>query len=365
MLFFIIMAACDKDNNNPTPEADPTTKTDGTDGTTDDGTAGPVVTTIDPLNNATDVSKNIVIKITFTEEMDGSTINASTFTVKQGTTEVAGTVAYASKVATFTPSVDLNANLVYKARISTEVKSMDGQNLASATEWSFTTRENTSEPLAVVDLGAAGNYVILAKTAINNTPTSSITGNMGLSPAATSYITGFSLTDATGYATSAQLTGKIYGADMADPTPINLTTAVESMITAYNDAAGRPSPDFTELGTGNIGGQTLSAGLYKWTNTVSVPTDLTISGGPNDVWIFQIAGDLRVSSAVNISLSGGAQAKNIFWQVGGEVTIGTTAQFKGIILSMTGVTLGTGASHNGRILAQTAVVLDGNAVTQP
>ena len=380
MLLILIMAACDKDNNNPTPETDPTTEKDGTDGTTgdgttddgatddgatDDGTPGPEVTITDPLNNATDVAKNKVIQITFSKEMDESTINASTFTVKQGTTEVAGTVAYSSKVASFTPSVDLNANHVYKAMISTEAKGLDGQNLASATEWSFTTEEDTSEPLAVVNLGAAGNYVILAKTAINNNPTSSITGNMGISPAATSYITGFSLTDATGYATSAQVTGNVYGADMADPTPIDLTTAVENMITAYNDAAGRPSPDFTELGTGNIGGQTLSAGLYKWTNTVSIPTDLTISGGPNDVWIFQIAGDLTVSSAVNITLSGGAQAKNIFWQVGGEVTIGTTAQFKGIILSMTGVTLGTGASHNGRILAQTAVILDGNAVTQP
>lgn len=350
LLLILIMAACESQNIEPTPVIDPSRS---------------AVSTTIPHQNATDVAKNIVIKITFTEEMDESTINASTFTVKQGATEVPGTVAYTSKVATFTPAAHLNAKLVYKARISMEVKDMDGQNLASATEWAFTTGDNTSEPLAVVNLGAAGNYVILAKTAINNNPTSSITGNMGISPAATSYITGFSLTDATGYATSSQVTGNIYGADMADPTPINLTTAVENMITAYNDAAGRPSPDFTELGTGNIGGQTLSAGLYKWTNTVSIPTDLTLSGGVDDVWIFQIAGDLTVGSAVNISLSGGAKAENIFWQVGGEVTIGTTARFKGNILSMTGVTLGSGASHNGRILAQTAVILDGNAVTQP
>ena len=112
--------------------------------------------------------------------------------------------------------------------------------LAANTVWSFTTTGATSG-LAVVDLGAAGNYVILAKTAITNIPTSAVTGDMGLSPAATSYITGFALTDATGYATSPQVTGKIYAADMADPTPINLTTAVENMITAYNDAAGRPS----------------------------------------------------------------------------------------------------------------------------
>jgi hypothetical protein len=152
---------------------------------------------------------------------------------------------------------------------------------------------------------------------------------------------------------------------MASPTPNNLTTAVENMITAYNDAAGRLSPDFLELGTGNIGGLTLSPGLYKWTTTVSLPSDIVISGGTNDVWIFQVSGDLSMSSAVDITLMGGAQAKNIFWQVAGQATLGTTAHFEGLILSMTGITLQTGASFNGRALAQTAVILDRNAVTAP
>lgn len=152
---------------------------------------------------------------------------------------------------------------------------------------------------------------------------------------------------------------------MADPTPINLTTAVNNMITAYNDAAGRPTPDFSELGNGNIGGLTLIPGLYKWTTTVSLPSDVTISGGANDVWIFQISGDLSVSSAVNVTLLGGAQAKNIFWQVAGQATFSTTSHFEGIILSMTGITFQTGASINGRALAQTAVILDSNEITKP
>jgi hypothetical protein len=230
--------------------------------------------------------------------------------------------------------------------------------------WSFTSGGSVST-LAVVDLGAAGNYVILAKTAVNNNPTSAVTGDIGLSPAAESFVTGFSLTDATGFATSVQVTGKVYAADQASPTPINLTTAVNNMQTAYTDAAGRVSPDFEELGTGNIGGMTLSPGLYKWTNSVTMPTSLTISGSPTDVWIFQISGDLSMSSAVNITLTGGALPKNIFWQVAGTVTIGTTAHFEGVILSKTGITLQTGASMNGRALAQTAVILDGNAVTKP
>jgi hypothetical protein len=217
----------------------------------------------------------------------------------------------------------------------------------------------------VVNLGAAGNYVILAKTAINNIPTSAITGDLGLSPAATSYATGFALTNATGYAASSQVTGNIYAADMAAPTGINLTTAVNNMITAYTDAAGRPSPDFSELGTGNIGGKTLSPGLYKWTTTVTLPASITLSGSATDVWIFQISGDLTMSASVNVTLSGGALPKNIFWQVAGQASFGTSSHFEGIILSQTGITFQTSASMNGRALAQTSVILDKNAITQP
>jgi hypothetical protein len=324
----------------------------------------PIVTLTAPLSNATGVDPGSTVELTFSELMNPSTINSSTFTLKQGTTPVSGTVAYSGTIATFTPSYSFATGTTYTATITTEAKDLAGNMLADNTVWSFTTSV-ASSGLAVVGLGSAGNYVILAKTAINNNSTSAVTGDLGLSPAATSYITGLSLTDFTGYATSAQVTGKLYASDMADPTPINLTTAVENMITAYNDAAGRPSPDFSELGTGNIGGKTLVPGLYKWTNTVTIPSDVTVSGGANDVWIFQIAGDLTMSSAVNVTLTGGAQAKNIFWQVAGQATFGTTSHFEGIILSMTGITFQTGASLNGRALAQTAVILDGNAVTKP
>jgi hypothetical protein len=216
-----------------------------------------------------------------------------------------------------------------------------------------------------VSLGTAGNYVILAKTAISTVPPSAITGDIGLSPAAESFITGFSQTDATGYATAPQVTGFIYAADMAPPTPTNLTTAISDMETAYTDAAGRVTPDFTELGSGEIGGQTLSPGLYSWTSTVTISSDVTISGASNDVWIFQISGDLTASGSTNVFLSGGALAKNIFWQVAGAVTVGTAAHLEGIILSSTAITLGTGASMNGRALAQSQVALDQNTVVEP
>ena len=324
----------------------------------------PIVSSTDPLNNSTGTIRGKVVTLTFSEAMNPLTISSSTFTVKQGVTSVPGLVAYAGITATFTPENTLAAGTVYTATITTGAKDLAGNALAANLVWSFTTATLTSN-LALVNLGMAGNYVILAKTAITNIATSAITGDLGLSPYAASYITGFALTKATGYATAPEVTGKIYAADMADPTPINLTTAVNNMLTAYTDAAGRPLPDFTELGTGNIGGKTLVPGLYKWTNNVIVPSNVTISGGANDVWIFQIAGNLTMSSAVKITLNGGAQAKNIFWQVAGQATLGTTSHFEGIILSMTGITFQTGASINGRALAQTAVVLDSNTVTKP
>src|SRR5205085_4149133 len=122
-----------------------------------------------------------------------------------------------------------------------------------------------------------------------------------------------------------------------------------NMESAYTDAASRPTPDFLELGTGNIGGLTLAPGLYKWTSTVTIPSDVTVSGGANDVWIFQTTGDLTMSAAKNVTLSGGALAKNIFWQVAGQVTVGANSHFEGIILGKTSVTLQTGATMNGRV----------------
>ena len=219
---------------------------------------------------------------------------------------------------------------------------------------------------APVVLGTAGTYVILAKSATSNVPMSAITGNLGLSPAAASFITGFALNLPVGgaFSTSAQVTGNVYAADYAAPTPVNLTTAIGDMQTAYVDAAGRPTPDHTELAAGNIGGLTLPAGLYKWSNTVNIPTNVTLNGGPNDVWIFQIAGGVTQASGAQVILTGGALAQNVFWQVAGIVSIGTTAHMEGEVMSQTAITLKTGASVNGRLLAQTAVTLAGNTIVE-
>lgn len=221
---------------------------------------------------------------------------------------------------------------------------------------------------APVNLGTAGDFVILAKTGISSTGTTQITGDIGISPAAATYITGFGLImDASNtFSTSSLVTGKVYASDYTPPTPTKLTTAVSDMQTAYTNAAGRTLPDYNELYTGDLTGKTLTHGLYKWSTGAQVSTaGVTISGTASDVWIFQIAQNLTVANGAIVTLSGGALASNIFWQVAGQVTIGTTAAMKGIILCQTTIAMSTGATLNGIALAQTAVTLDASTVTKP
>ena len=213
---------------------------------------------------------------------------------------------------------------------------------------------------APVRLGTAGNFALLSKTGITDVYASAVTGDVGTSP-----ITGAAL-----LLSCSEVTGRMYVVDAAGPAcSINdattLTASVLDMETAYLDAEGRVSPDFTELGAGEIGGLTLRPGLYKWGTSLLITNDVTLDGGPNDVWIFQVAGTLDEGNAARITLTGGALAKNIFWQVAGAVSIGTTAHFEGIVLAKTMVAVKTGASVNGRLLAQTALTLQMNAITQP
>ena len=107
----------------------------------------------------------------------------------------------------------------------------------------------------------------------------------------------------------------------------------------------------------------LVPGLYNWTTGVAILNDVTLTGGPNDVWILQVTGPLTQASATKVRLNGGALAKNVFWQSAGPVTIGTTAHFEGTILAKTMIAMNTGASSNGRLLAQTQVTLQQNTVT--
>lgn len=350
-------------------------------GTVSASAAEPTVVSASPSDGSTNVATGTnssinlvtgtVVSATFSQPMNPATLNSApagsllTFTLRETSgNNVPGTVAMnaANTVATFTPTASaLTPNTSYTATVTTAAKNAGGTAMVFPIAWSFTTKTVASIAQAPVNLGTAGTFAILSKTGITDVYKSAITGDVGTSP-----ITGAAL-----LLTCGEVTGKIFVVDAAGPLPCavndatTLTAAVGDMQTAYLDAEGRTSPDFTELGAGEIGGLTLAPGLYKWGTDVLISTDVTLSGGPNDVWIFQVAGKLNQASAKRVTLAGGALAKNIFWQVADSVSIGTTAHFEGVVLGKTLVAVKTGASANSRLFAQTAVTLEMNTVTQP
>lgn len=230
---------------------------------------------------------------------------------------------------------------------------------------SFSTCDSPNSP-ATVNLRSAGKYVILSKAGISTVPPSAIKGNIGISPVTATAFTGFDPVTSHGtYATAGQVDGNMYAALMDSPTPSDLTVTIQDMMTAYTDAAGRSGPHEDILGTGDIGGRTLPAGLYRRANVLLITKDVTLAGGLNDVWIFQVGQGITVSANAKVILSGGAQAKNIFWQAAEAVTLNTNSVFHGILLAKTKVDMLGFATITGRILSQTAVTLIKNTVTEP
>lgn len=220
-----------------------------------------------------------------------------------------------------------------------------------------------------INMRSSVDYVILAGAAVSNVPTSAITGNIGLSPAAGSFITGFSLVlSADGSSSSSsQVIGNVFAADYAVPTPSKLTTAKGDLTTAYNDAAGRTCTDIVLL-AGNIGGLTLTPGLYKSSGSLEISSgDLIFDakGNSDAIFIIQIASTLTTTSGRQVILTGGALASNIFWQVGTSATLGSTSVFKGIIMADQSISLKTGAVVDGRLMARIgAITLAGNTIVQ-
>ncbi len=217
---------------------------------------------------------------------------------------------------------------------------------------------------APVDLGSTSDFIVLAGSLISNIPTSDLTGNIGLSPASGSLITGFG---------AGEINGTIYTVDASGPAgsvqdAVGLTAAKNDLTTAYNDAAARTSTDFVYL-AGNIGGLTLTPGLYKSTGSLEISSgDLTIDakGDANAVFIIQIASSLTTTSGRKVILSGGALASNIFWQVGTSATLGTNSVFKGTIMADQSISLNTGAVIEGRLFARiAAITLSSNTIVKP
>jgi hypothetical protein len=198
---------------------------------------------------------------------------------------------------------------------------------------------------AAVDLRSAINFAILAGSTITNTGITHVTGDIGLSTGTS--VTGFP---------PGVLAGTLYIADAT------AETAKTDLSTAFNDAAARTGA--TTVGT-ELGGTTLTPGLYNSAaGTFGITGTLTLDGA--GVYIFQAASTLITAPISSIVLINGAQAKNVFWQVGSSATLDTGTIFKGNILALTSITVNTGATIDGRALAQTgAVTLDTNTITKP
>ena len=312
-------------------------------------TTPPTVILTSPLNLAMNVSILKKLTATFSEPLDPLSVSVTTFKLAQGLIPVTGVVTYDMVLAKamFVPTLPLAVSTTYTATITTGVRDVALNGMVSDFVWTFTTGACGQAPVV---LGAAGAFVALAGSTVTNTGPTSLTGDLGVSPG--SSVTGFP-------------PGNVVGTQhVTDPTA---AAAEFDLTVAYNDAAGRTLCPVSVAG--NIGGQTLTPGLYKSTGSLSISSgDLTLDaqGDSDAVFIFQIASTLDTTSGRQVVLSGGAKSTNVFWQVGTSATLGSTTAFQGTIMADQAITLNTGATLNGRALARIASVnFDSNTVVKP
>jgi hypothetical protein len=200
---------------------------------------------------------------------------------------------------------------------------------------------------ATVDLDTAADFAVLGGQTVTNTGPTIISGDLGVSPG--SAVTGFP---------PGVVSGSVHAADAT------AAQAQTDLTAAYNDAAGRTATDTV---SGDIGGQTLSPGVYSASSSLGITGTLTLDGGgdPNAVFIFQIGSTLTTASSSVVNLVNGAQACNVFWQVGSSATLGTNSTFSGNILALTSITVTTGTTIFGRALARNgSVTLDSNVIAK-
>lgn len=319
----------------------------------------PKVILTDPTNNATNVPLNKIITANFDMNMDPSTIDINSFKLMLGATSVAGAVSYTGTQAKFTPNVNLLSGNTYTASITTLAKNLAGTAIASNYVWTF----NTVAPLGPIkpDLKTVARFGIISGVGVSNNAGFSVINDMdvGIYPGARSSITGFP--------PATIVNGASYAADDAAPIPAMLLQAKLDLTAAYLYAEGATSPAPTTI-SGDQGGITLAPGIYKSTSTLLIQNgNLTLDaqGDVNAVWIFQIASDFTTiggspfpsGAGGNVILSGGAQAKNIFWQVGSSATIGDYTSFKGNILALTSITMNAYAQAVGRMLCSNGAVV--------
>jgi len=327
----------------------------------------PAVTLTDPLNNATNVALNKKVTATFNMPMDPLTLTTSTFTLKTGATTVLGLVTYIGSTATFTPSSDLLTGTTYTATITTGVKNPAAVAIANNYVWNFSTGATIIDPVGAINLGSADQFGILAGVGVSNAAGLSkiINLNVGIYPGLRSSITGFPPAVVIG--------GAIFAADDIAPpgVPAMLNQAKLDLVAAYLAAEGAVSPAPATV-SGDQGGKTLAPGIYKSTSTLLIQNgDLTLDaqGDANAVWIFQIASGFTTVGGAggDVILTGGAQAKNVYWQTGSSAVIGDYTSFQGNILALQSITMNAYSTAVGRMLAQngSVVMTSTNTITKP
>src|SRR5579864_6596593 len=308
-------------------------------------TSPPDVVAVNVAAGATCVALDQKIKVTFDEQMDSLTINPSTFFI----TGVAGAVTFdvVSQTATLTPSANLAANTTFTINVTVGVKDLGGVPLAAPFHQTFTTGPCQGGGVPTVALCPfIGNFSVLAGSTVTNTGSTTISGDVGVSPGTA--VTGFP---------PGLAGGTIHKADGA------AAQAQTALTAGYLDAAGRSGGTTV---AGDLVGHTFTAGVYKSTSSLAISGDVTLDAQGNSaaVFIFQISSTLTTGSGSHVVLANGAKACNVFWQVGSSATLGTNSVFKGNILALTSITITTGVNLEGRALARNgAVTLDTDVIT--
>ena len=305
-------------------------------------TSVPTIALINIPAGATCVPVDTKVQVTFDEGVDSLSVNPSTFHIDG----VTGAVSYnpISQIATFTPAASLEANTSYTITLTSGIKDLGGVPLA-AFHSSFTTGPCQTGGNGVPLCPSPGNFAVLAGTTVTNTGSTTVAGDLGVSPGTA--VTGFP---------PGLVSGTTHAADGV------AAQAQADLITAFNDAAGRSGASSV---SGDLGGLTLSPGVYKSTSGIGITGDVTLDahGNPDAVFVFQISSMLITASGSHVVLTNSAKACNVFWQVGSSATLGTNSVFAGNILALTSIAVTTGAKFDGRALARNgSVTLDTNTI---
>jgi len=216
-----------------------------------------------------------------------------------------------------------------------------------------------------VELNTTDNFTLLAQSAISTERPSEIEGNVGLYSAKSNFMTGFFLSPPLDtFSTSQQISGRFYAFDYSSPTPALLSAAAEDMKIASRDAASR-EPDHVDISGGLLEDLSLPPATYYWSSNVVVNSNLNLLGGPHDVWIFQISGNLMLNSKTRVLLSDGIQSGNIYWQITGHTVLEENTHFEGVLLADKSINLKSQASVKGLLFSGTSIILDRNKIIKP